>query len=170
MTRCFIGLGSNLDDPASQLRRAIAALQQLPQSNGLRLSPVYRNPAIGPGQQPDYLNAVAELTTTLTPQALLAALQQIENNQGRQREYRWQARTLDLDILLYGDQLISEATLHIPHPRILERNFVLYPLFDLAPELHFPDGSSLQQHLQQCAVGELLAVDFAMPTPSGEQA
>ena len=150
MTRCFIGLGSNLQQPLEQLARAVAALEQLPGCSGVAVSPGYRNPAIGPGTQPDYINAVAAIDTELSAPALLSALQEIEYRQGRQRGERWQARTLDLDLLLYGDQRIDHPALQVPHPRMLTRPFVLYPLFDLAPALHFPDGSSLRQHLADC--------------------
>jgi len=150
MIRCFIGLGSNLDDPANQLERALTALRHL---EGCRLGQVsryYRNPAIGPGEQPDFINAVAELFTHLGAAELLAALHRIEADQGRERLVRWGARTLDLDLLLYGQEVINTPTLQVPHPRIGERNFVLYPLNDIAPELAFPDGTSLKARLDCC--------------------
>jgi 2-amino-4-hydroxy-6-hydroxymethyldihydropteridine diphosphokinase len=151
VTRCFIALGSNLDDPESQLRRAVQELRSLPQTQIYCISPLYQNPAVGPGEQPDYLNAVVALDTKLAPQELLHALQTIETNQGRRREIRWGARSLDLDILLYGATQLNEPDLQIPHPRMLLRNFVLYPLFDLAPDLQLPDGSSLSSHLDSCS-------------------
>lgn len=150
MVRCFIGLGSNLDDPARQLQCALAALAALPHCRLGAVSPHYRNPAIGPGSQPDFINAVAELHTSLEASALLTLLQGIETAQGRQRGVRWAARTLDLDLLLYGDSVIATATLEVPHPRMLERNFVLYPLYDIAPALILPDGSSLSARLDCC--------------------
>ena len=151
MIRCFIALGSNLDQPELQLQRAVQQLRALPQIRVQGISPVYQNPAIGPGDQPDYLNAVVELATALTPRDLLHALQTIENNQGRRREIHWGARSLDLDILLYGDSQLDEPDLQIPHPRMLLRNFVLYPLHDIAPDLQLPDGSSLSSHLDSCS-------------------
>lgn len=151
MIRSFIALGSNLDDPESQLRRAVQQLGALPQTEVRGISPVYQNPAVGPGEQPDYLNAVVELSTALSPRELLQALQTIENNQGRRREVRWGARSLDLDILLYGEIQLNEPGLQIPHPRMLLRNFVLYPLHDIAPKLQLPDGSSLSSHLDSCS-------------------
>ena len=160
MIRCFIALGSNLDDPASQLRRAVQQLHALPQTQLQHISPVYQNPAIGPGEQPDYLNAVIALDTKLSPHELLHALQTIENQQGRRREIRWGARSLDLDILLYGDLQLPAPDLEIPHPRMLLRNFVLYPLHDIAPDLQLPDGSSLSSHLDSCSNRDLLRLSF----------
>jgi len=151
MERCFIALGSNLDDPAGQLNRALEALARLEHSRLGAVSRRYRNPAVGPGPQPDFINAVAELFTELEPAALLAALQRIETAQGRVRTLRWGARTLDLDLLLYGDRIIDTPDLTVPHPRMRERNFVLYPLFDIAPELTLPDGSSLRSWVDCCS-------------------
>lgn len=151
MQRCFIGLGSNLEQPRAQLQRALQALAALQQSRLGRVSPFYGNPAIGPGAQPDYTNAVAELFTTLEPFDLLAQLQAIENAQGRVRAERWGARTLDLDLLLYGDRTIDTPTLQVPHPRLRERNFVLYPLHDIAPDLRFPDSTPLTALLDCCS-------------------
>lgn len=153
-TRAWIGLGSNLDDPFLQLQRAVRALAALPQSRLAGVSPAYRNPALAlPGSsetQPDYLNAVAALDTGLSPLALLDALQGIEQEQGRVREQRWGARTLDLDLLLYGDTTLAHERLQLPHPRLRERLFVLRPLADLAPELRLPDGAVLADLLAAC--------------------
>jgi 2-amino-4-hydroxy-6-hydroxymethyldihydropteridine diphosphokinase len=154
MLRCFLGLGSNLAEPMQQLHQALNALDQLEHCQLGRISPFYRNPALGPSEQPDYINAVAELFTTLSATALLGEMQTIENIQGRVRSARWAARTLDLDLLLYGDQVIATSTLEVPHPRLRERNFVLYPLHAIAPELTLPDGTSLAALLDCCsAVG-----------------
>lgn len=145
MTLAYIGLGSNLDNPASQIERAIQAISQLPESRLLQLSDFYQSRAIGPGSQPDYLNAAIALETTLPPDELLLGLQAIENAQGRVRtDVRWTARTLDLDILLYGDETLHTDTLTVPHPYATQRNFVLLPLYDLDPELVFPDGTALR--------------------------
>lgn len=144
MTQAYITLGSNLQDPETQLRRAVAALGKLPESRLAGISPVYRSAAVGPGEQPDYLNAVVLLDTSLSPLTLLDALQRIEAAQGRLRDLRWGARTLDLDILLYGRERIEAARLSIPHPAMSQRNFVLIPLLDLAGEnLLLPDGNVL---------------------------
>ncbi|MBN8430713.1 2-amino-4-hydroxy-6-hydroxymethyldihydropteridine diphosphokinase [Microbulbifer salipaludis] len=153
--RCYIGLGSNLDDPAAQLRRALEQIQGIPQTTLCASSAFYASAPIGPGEQPDYVNAVAELDTDLAAEALLDALQAIENSHGRERTLRWGARTLDLDILLYGDQQIDTVRLQVPHPRIAERNFVLEPLAELAPALILPGGTSLQALLKQCPPNRL---------------
>lgn len=150
--RCFIGLGSNLSDPETQIRRALDALDKIGNSALGAVSALYRNPAIGPGQQPDYLNAVAELHTRHDALTLLSQLQHIESAQGRVRNERWAARTLDLDILLYGNTFIDLPQLQIPHPRMTARNFVLYPLYDLAPDLVLPHGTSLRA-LLDCSPG-----------------
>ena len=155
MIRSFIALGSNLGDPPTQLRRAEAALAALPQSRLVAVSPWYCNPAIGPGAQPDYLNAVAALDTRLAPTALLDSLQRIEQAQGRERAERWGPRTLDLDILLYGEQTVATPRLQIPHPRLGERAFVLRPLADIAPELVLPGGAVLARLLAICRDTEL---------------
>lgn len=149
--RAFIGLGSNLSEPRDQLARAIAALRKLPESRLTALSRFYRSRPMGPADQPDYLNAVAVLDTRLEPEALLDALQAVENEQGRVRgPQRWGPRTLDLDLLLYGSEVIHTDRLTVPHPGIAERNFVLYPLADIAPELVLPDGRRLQELLAGC--------------------
>ncbi|MDD2713299.1 MAG: 2-amino-4-hydroxy-6-hydroxymethyldihydropteridine diphosphokinase, partial [Simplicispira sp.] len=129
----WVGLGANLGDRAGALRSALAAIAALHGTRVLRASSLYRSAPVDAGG-PDYLNAVAELRTTLAPQALLEALQAIEQAAGRQRPYRNAPRTLDLDILLFGDQPIDTPTLTVPHPRLHERAFVLRPLAELAPE------------------------------------
>lgn len=150
--RAYIGLGSNLADPQAQLARAVAALRNLPASRLTALSRFYRSRPMGPADQPDYLNAVAMLDTRLEAHELLDALQAIENDQGRVRgPLRWGPRTLDLDLLLFGADIIDTDRLKVPHPGIAERNFVLYPLAEIAPELVLPDGRSLQQMLGACS-------------------
>lgn len=157
MITAYIGLGSNLQDPERQLRAAIAAITQLPQSQVQRVSSVYRSAAVGPGEQPDYLNAVVQLDTALQPLSLLHALQQIELAQGRVRTVRWEARSLDLDILLYGDQHIDTPQLSVPHPSMSQRSFVLYPLAEISgPNLVLPGGTDLGTLLDQCPPGELV--------------
>lgn len=160
MKRCYIGLGSNLAEPRQQLMRAETALANLPHSRLIAVSAYYQSQAIGPGEQPDYLNAVAALDTTLTPLALLDQLQAIEQAQGRVRTVRWGARTLDLDLLLYGNQVLDLPRLQVPHPRLGERAFVLRPLADLAPDLLLPAGQTLQQLLQTCP-----DIDLIRPAP-----
>lgn len=131
-THAWIGLGANLGERAAALRQAVQALAALPGTVVLRTSSLYRSAPVDAGG-PDYLNAVAEIATTLAPHALLAALLAIELGAGRERPYRNAPRTLDLDILLYGDQRIATPQLTVPHPRMFERAFVLLPLAELAP-------------------------------------
>lgn len=136
----YVGLGSNLDDPVAQLRRAFAELAELPSSRLVARSRLYRSPPLGGLSQPDYLNAVAAILTRLEPQALLDALHAIERAHGRDRtgSQRWAARTLDLDLLVYGELTLKSERLEIPHPGIAARNFVLLPLLEVAPGLRIP--------------------------------
>ncbi len=133
-----IGLGSNLNDPAGQVRAALSALAALPESELVAASSLYRNPPMGPQDQPDYVNAVALLRTALEPLPLLAELQAIERRQGKRFLRHWGPRTIDLDLLLYGDRRIREPRLTVPHPGLHERAFVLYPLAEIAPDLMVP--------------------------------
>lgn len=148
--RAYIGLGSNLANPRQQVAQALLALAAIPQTQLLASSPLYRSAPIGPGVQPDYVNAVALLETALNPLALLDALQAIEQDHQRVRIEHWGPRTLDLDILLLDQLQIDSERLKVPHPYLRQRNFVLYPLADISPELHLPDGTSLQQLMAQC--------------------
>ena len=132
-TLVYVGLGANLGEREAALRKALATLGQYPGTRVLRVSPLYGSAPVDAGG-PDYLNAVAEVATTLTPEALLQALQAIEQSAGRERPYRNAPRTLDLDILWFGDQVIDTPALTVPHPRMAERAFVLRPLADLVPE------------------------------------
>lgn len=134
-TRAFIGLGSNMDDPCAQLDRALAALSTTPGVVLRDVSSYYRTAPWGETQQPDFLNAVAIVDTTLTPEALLEELRRIENASGRRRARRWGPRTLDLDLLIHGDVVRDTEHLQLPHPRMHERAFVLAPLAELAPDL-----------------------------------
>lgn len=149
MTPCYIGLGSNLDDPFGQLSRAFEALAGLPESTLVARSPLYSSKPVGP-PQPDYLNAVARLDTRLEPLALLDALQGIEQAHQRVRSQHWGPRTLDLDLLLYCDETLSTPRLTVPHPEMTRRAFVLYPLADIAPHLTLPTGTSLASLLKAC--------------------
>ncbi len=136
--RAFVALGSNLDDPARQLREAFGALRAIPETALLACSPVYRSKPLGPADQPDYLNAVAELETRLEAEQLLDQLQRIEDQQGRRRSRRWGPRTLDLDLLVFGDRQIETMRLQVPHPEMAKRAFVLVPLADIARDLLLP--------------------------------
>ncbi|MDH3947599.1 MAG: 2-amino-4-hydroxy-6-hydroxymethyldihydropteridine diphosphokinase [Gammaproteobacteria bacterium] len=148
----YIGLGSNLQQPIQQIKQALQRLGEIPQTRLIVCSPLYRSAPLGPADQPDYINAVAALATRLSPLALLDALQAIERQQGRVREgERWGPRTLDLDLLLYGEQQIHNERLTVPHPGLGERNFVLYPLYDVAGEdLLIPGLDTLGHLLHAC--------------------
>ena len=147
MTVAYIGLGSNLGDREGNLRGALARLTEL---GGVRVSSFRETDPVGVTDQPRFLNAAAELSTDLPARQLLDALLAIERDLGRDRsrEDRWGPRTLDLDLLLYGDEVIDDPGLTVPHPRLAERQFVLEPLHELTPGLMLPDGT---------AVGDLLA-------------
>ena len=140
MTLAAVGLGANLGDAAATLREAIAELARLPDTTLLRASRLYRTPAWGRTEQPDFINAVALLDTALPARDLLDALLTIERNFGRIRMdgERWGPRTLDLDLLLFGDQVIDEPGLRVPHPHLHERAFALLPLAEIAPKLAIP--------------------------------
>ena len=139
--RVYIGLGSNLESPLQQLQQAVHHIHQIPDTQVVAVSAFYGSTAVGPGEQPDYVNAAAQLETSLEAHALLDALQAIEQRQGRVRApQQWVPRTLDLDVLLFDDSVIATDRLSVPHPRIAERNFVLQPLLDLNPQLALPDG------------------------------
>jgi len=148
--RVYIGLGSNLAEPAEQLHSALDALDK---AEGTRLAAVsgfYASDSLLPGQ-PRYTNAVAALDTTLEPLQLLDALQTIENDQGRVRQERWGPRTLDLDVLLFGQQVLDSPRLTVPHYHMHARPFVLYPLAELVPaDFVLADGRSLAQMLAAC--------------------
>jgi len=151
MERVYIGLGSNLATPIEQLRSALAALAALPQTDLIAQSSFYSSDPLGPADQPRYVNAVAALDTELSPLALLDALQTIELEQGRTRKAeRWGPRTLDLDILLFGERLLDEPRLTVPHYHMHARAFVLYPLAEIAPDLKLPDGRALAELLGAC--------------------
>lgn len=136
--RAFVGLGSNLDDPTGQVERAFADLDRLPATELVRRSRLYRTEPVGWREQPDFVNAVAELETALEPRPLLEGLQAIERAHRRVRTRPNGPRTLDLDLLVFGARVLSEPDLVIPHPRLHERAFVLVPLNELAPELMVP--------------------------------
>lgn len=132
----YVAIGSNLDDPIAQVRAAFDALARLDRSRLIARSSLYRTRPLGPQDQPDFVNAAAGLLTRLTPRELLSALKDIEAAQGRETPIvRWGPRRIDLDLLLHGDARLADADLAIPHPGLPRRNFVLYPLRDIAPEL-----------------------------------
>jgi 2-amino-4-hydroxy-6-hydroxymethyldihydropteridine diphosphokinase len=138
-TEAYIALGSNLDHPARQVEVAFDLLDEIAASSLVRRSSLYRSSPLGGIEQPDFVNAVAALETTLTPGALLGELQAIERLRGREEEHaHWGPRVLDLDLLVYGDQVIDEPNITVPHPGIAARNFVLLPLCEIAPNLEVP--------------------------------
>ncbi|MBJ7223242.1 MULTISPECIES: 2-amino-4-hydroxy-6-hydroxymethyldihydropteridine diphosphokinase [unclassified Brenneria] len=148
MTRVYLALGSNLAQPLQQVNAALTALDNLPQTRLIRCSSFYRSRPLGPQDQPDYLNAVAELETALDAERLLDHTQTIEQQQGRVRKaHRWGPRTLDLDMLLFGDEVIQTPRLTVPHYDMKNREFMLFPLAEIAPELVFPDGEALSHLL-----------------------
>jgi 2-amino-4-hydroxy-6-hydroxymethyldihydropteridine diphosphokinase len=137
--QAFVALGANLDDREGNIRIALRKLASIDGIEMLRVSSLMENPAVcGPPDSPDFLNAVAELRTTLDPHALLAHLLDVERQMGRVRRQRWEPRPIDLDLLLYGDRVIRSDDLTLPHPRMHERRFVLAPLAEIAPDLVHP--------------------------------
>jgi len=136
----YVGIGSNLDHPEQQVQAAVEALAGLPDTRRVSCSAPLRNAALGPQPQPEYVNAVAGLLTQLTPVELLDELLAVERRQGRDRtaSLRWGPRRIDLDLLVYGDVVLATEHLVLPHPGIASRNFVLFPLLELAPALRIP--------------------------------
>ncbi|UWX94079.1 2-amino-4-hydroxy-6-hydroxymethyldihydropteridine diphosphokinase [Enterobacter mori] len=148
MTLAYIALGSNLASPLEQVNAAVQALGEIPQSRIVAVSSFYRTPPLGPQDQPDYLNAAVVLDTALNAETLLDNTQRIELQQGRVRKAeRWGPRTLDLDIMLFGDEVINTERLTVPHYDMKNRGFMLWPLFEVAPDLIFPDDIPLKSIL-----------------------
>ncbi len=138
-SRAFLGFGGNLGDPLHAFRQALGAFVDHPQVRVISQSPLYRTPAVGgPNGQPDYLNAVLEIRTSLPATELLQLCQRLEQAAGRAREVRWGARTLDIDLLFFAEQVLDTLELTLPHPRLHQRHFVLLPLAELAPNLEHP--------------------------------
>jgi len=155
----YIAIGSNQGKPVEQAKLAINALNNIDGTHLICCSSLYSSAPMGPQDQPDYVNAVAKIDTTLSPLDLLTALQAIEQSQGRERKAeRWGPRTIDLDILLYADKSINTERLIIPHYGMKQREFVLYPLFEIEPTLNMPDGTSLIDILKQCDKNGLTAI------------
>ena len=152
----YIALGANLGDPQAMVQNAIAALDALPDTRLIRASSLYRTEPVGLKAQPDFINAVAAIRTTLAPQDLLCELQNLEATHGRVRSIPNAPRTLDLDILLYADQVINTPTLTLPHPRMRLRAFVLAPLAEIAPKLQIPGRGSLAAWLPAVANQRIL--------------
>lgn len=150
MTVVYIAIGSNLASPLEQVNAAVQAIGEIPDSRIVAVSSFYRTPPLGPQDQPDYLNAAVALDTALAPEALLDHTQRIELQQGRVRKAeRWGPRTLDLDIMLFGDEVINTERLTVPHYDMKNRGFMLWPLVEIAPELLFPGNTPLRTYLAQ---------------------
>ncbi|HFU2859598.1 TPA: 2-amino-4-hydroxy-6-hydroxymethyldihydropteridine diphosphokinase [Enterobacter cloacae] len=148
MTLAYIAIGSNLASPLEQVNAAVQALGEIPQSRIVAISSFYRTSPLGPQDQPDYLNAAVVLDTALDAETLLDNTQRIELQQGRVRKAeRWGPRTLDLDIMLFGNEVINTSRLTVPHYDMKNRGFMLWPLFEVAPDLTFPDGIPLREIL-----------------------
>ena len=152
----YIGLGSNLTSPEAQIKAARQAINALENVQEHAFSSLYRSPPMGPQDQPDYVNAVMAVKTDLSPMALLRSLQKIELDQGRVRkDERWGARTLDLDMLLYGEKIIELPELCVPHYGLAERAFVLYPLQEIAPTIQIPGKGSIADLVSLCPLAGL---------------
>ncbi|HTQ74139.1 MAG TPA: 2-amino-4-hydroxy-6-hydroxymethyldihydropteridine diphosphokinase [Burkholderiales bacterium] len=148
--QAYIGLGANLGEPESQVRRAIAALGSLPRTRLLASSSLYRSAPVEVGAQPDFVNAVARVETELAPRELLEELITLEARFGRERPFPGAPRTLDLDLLLYGDRTVEEPGLVVPHPRMHERAFVLLPLAEIAADISIPRKGGVKTLLAAC--------------------
>jgi 2-amino-4-hydroxy-6-hydroxymethyldihydropteridine diphosphokinase len=158
----YLGLGANLNDPINQLNQAVAALKALPDTDSsIQVSAFYSSKPMGPQDQPDYVNAVACINTTLQPLDLLALTQKNELDLGRVRkDERWGPRTLDIDILLFGEQTLNSSTLTVPHYGMTLREFVIYPLLEIAPNLTMPDGLAIAQLKKTVPLNGLSKIKF----------
>jgi 2-amino-4-hydroxy-6-hydroxymethyldihydropteridine diphosphokinase len=156
----YVGLGSNLDDPAAHVRRALDELARIADTRLGAHSRLYRTPPLGPPDQPDYVNAVAALLTLHGPEALLELLNGIEKRHGRDRAGpKWGPRTLDLDLLVYGDRELSTERLVLPHPGAHERCFVLVPLAEIAPDVRIPGHGRVAKLAQACDAGSITPLE-----------
>lgn len=156
----YVGLGSNLEQPERHVRQALHALDAITHTHLVRRSRLYRTPPWGRSDQPDFVNAVAQVATSLPARALLDALLAVELEHGRRRDgTRWGPRTLDLDLLVYDDVQLAEPGLILPHPRIVERAFVLLPLAELAPDLAIPGAGRVRELLAAVDQGGCVALD-----------
>lgn len=156
----YVALGSNVDNPTAQIEQAIEEVSALPGVQLKKASHLYQSKAIGP-KQPDIINAVIEIETTLTPIALLDILQLIENHHYRKRVIKWGPRTLDCDIILFGQKIIQSERLVIPHPEMKNRNFVIIPLYEIARDLIFPDNSPLKSYIKNFEQTQIQRIEIA---------
>ena len=159
MTVAYVGLGANIGEPRAQVLAAWDALGRIPQTRAIARSSLYRSAPMGYQDQPDFLNCVAKLETTLEPRALLSHLRQIERDLGRTRSFRDAPRTIDLDLLLYGSAVIDTPDLVVPHPRMHERAFVLEPLVELDPGAVIPGRGSAAEYLRACGAQRIQRVE-----------
>lgn len=150
MTRCYLGLGSNLRSPERQIRQAITELRQLPRSVVTLVSSLYFSRPAGMRSQPTYCNMVIAMETSLPARRVLSYCQRIENRHQRLRKKHWGARTLDIDLLLYGKHQINNDVLIVPHPHMIHRDFVLMPLLEISPTTRLPTGEPLESFLAGC--------------------
>ena len=157
--RCFIALGANLGNPVLTVQAAILALRELPQTEFVAASSLYRTAPMGLRDQPDFINAVVELIAVLPAPTVLDSLFAIEERFGRRRSVRNAPRTLDLDLLLFGDELSDDPVMTLPHPRLHERAFVLAPLAEIAPQLMIPGRGRVADLLLQCADQQIEKLD-----------
>jgi 2-amino-4-hydroxy-6-hydroxymethyldihydropteridine diphosphokinase len=155
MVVAYIGLGSNLNAPLLQLKKAIHFIANSKQVKLLQTSSFYLSKPLGPQDQPDFVNAVMGIETSLTAAALLTQCQAIEEKLGRVRKQHWGPRIIDLDILLFGNQKLDQLELTVPHPGLVQREFVIYPLLEIAPNLILPDGMPLQKQTKSVALNGL---------------
>ena len=151
MILAYVGLGANLGEPRRQIEKALSDLRGIPRTRLLQSSSLYRSAPLGYVHQPEFINAVAQVRTDLTAPQLLSELQAIEARHGRSRSFPDAPRTLDLDLLLYGDAIVAEKDLLIPHPRMHERAFVLQPLLEIAPETAIPGRGPASNLLEACS-------------------
>lgn len=158
MVRSYVALGSNLDNPIKQIKTAFIELAALPKTKMMQVSDLYQNPPMDYLDQPDFVNAVMQIETDLSAEELLHHINQIEDDHQRVRVRQNGPRTLDLDLLLYGDEIISSPSLQVPHPRMKERVFVIYPLAQINPHLILPCGTSIQTLLKKFSNATLQVV------------
>jgi 2-amino-4-hydroxy-6-hydroxymethyldihydropteridine diphosphokinase len=150
VTAAFVGLGANLGEPQRQIQQAFLELDAIPHTRVVRTSSLYRSEPVGYAAQPQFVNAVAQLETGLPSERLLGELQAIEARHGRSRSFANAPRTLDLDLLLFGNAVIDTEELKVPHPRMHERAFVLMPLLEVAPQIRIPGRGEVKELLEQC--------------------
>jgi len=159
MARVFLGLGSNISDRLGYIRRALAMLEELPETKLVRVSSIYDTAPVGKTDQSRFLNAAAEIETDLGLEDLVESLLGVEDRCGRMRREKWGPRTLDLDVLMYGDLVVGSGHVTVPHPRMLERAFVLVPLAEIAAEIEVPGtGATVGEHLATVARDDVVRI------------